>query len=88
MRENFEKFILNGFAEGKGKTLAVDRYAVIAEHVRVLRTYYSEQWLTLYMRKHLLWYTQDLVGSASLRARIATSDSIDESLKILKEAFK
>lgn len=63
-------------------------YKVIEEHIQILRKYYNEEWLTLYMRKHLLWYTADIPNAREFRPLIATSPSIDESLKILKQILK
>ncbi len=63
-------------------------YKVIEEHIQILRKYYNEEWLTLYMRKHLLWYTADITNAREFRPLIATSPSIDESLKILKQILK
>ncbi len=63
-------------------------YKVIEEHIQILRKHYNEEWLTLYMRKHLLWYTADVPNAREFRPLIATSPSIDESLKILKQILK
>ena len=72
----------------KGGRVPKDKYAVIEQHVRTLREHYDEAWLTLYMRKHFLWYTADLQNASKYRLALATSPSIDESLKILKEILK
>lgn len=72
----------------KGGKKPEDVYSVIEDHVSTLRQHYSEDWLTLYMRKHFLWYTSEFEGTAKYRAQIATSPSIDESLKILKQLLK
>lgn len=56
-------------------------------HIETLRKYYREDWLVLYMRKHLLWYTSELPNARDIRPVIATSPSIDESLKILERIY-
>lgn len=76
------------FAELKGLDIAVDRYEVVKKHISLLREFYEEGWLKLYIRKHLLWYTKDLPMSANLRLKLATCDNIDECLEILKNAFQ
>ncbi len=76
------------FNEVLGKdTSGISKMKVIREHVETLRKYYEESYLTLYLRKHFLWYTQSLVGGAEKRLRLATSPSVDESLRILAEIF-
>ena len=75
------------FTELLGKEFQGDKFAVIKRHVEVLRKYYDESWLTLYMRKHFLWYAGGVEGASKLRLSLATSPSIDHSLELLKELF-
>ncbi len=72
----------------KGGEKPKDVYAVIEKHVNILRQHYSEEFLVLYLRKHFLWYTCDIPYASETRLKIATSPSIDESLKILKDILK
>lgn len=72
----------------KGGTKPKDIYSVIEEHVSTLRALYDENWLTLYMRKHFLWYTAELGNASTYRLALATSPNIDESLRILKQILK
>ncbi len=76
------------FQELKGKAFDGDKFEVIKRHVDVLRANYDEDWLTLYLRKHFLWYVSGEEGASKIRLQLATSPSIDESLKLLKEIFK
>lgn len=76
------------FDELKGKLPPKDKFKVICQHVETLRKYYEEKWLTLYLRKHFLWYVTGFEGAAEMRMKIATSESIDKSLEILKEILK
>ena len=75
------------FSELKETSLKVDRFEVVKKHIEILRENFEEDWLKLYIRKHLLWYASDLPMSASLRLRLATCDDIDACLEILKNAF-
>lgn len=68
-----------------GKTFDGDKFETIRHHVEVLRTHYEEDWLTLYLRKHFLWYAGGIEGASKIRLALATSPSIDESLKLLEE---
>lgn len=65
-----------------------DKIFYIKRHVEILRRYYSEQWLTLYLRKHFLWYAQGFSGSKETRVQLATSDSIDKSLALLEKLYR
>ncbi len=73
------------FDELKGKPFVGDRFEVVKRHVEVLREHYDEAWLTLYLRKHFLWYASGYEGATKTRLALATSPSVDESLKILQQ---
>ncbi len=76
------------FSEILGKELSdIDKFKVISEHVATLRKHYEESWLALYLRKHFLWYTLGERGGSEKRLQLATSPSVDESLRILAEIF-
>ena len=76
------------FQEVMGKKFKGDKMQVVKEHLEVLRKYYDEGWLTLYMRKHFLWYTQGVQGASEKRAEIATSGNLQQSLQILQQLLK
>ncbi len=77
------------FGELLGKNLSnIDKFEVISNHVKTLRKYYEESWLTLYLRKHFLWYTSGEAFASEKRLKLATSSSVDESLRILAEIFE
>ena len=64
-----------------------NKFYYINRHVEILRNYYDEKWLTLYLRKHFLWYASGLDNSKEAKLILATSDSIDKSLQILKDLY-
>lgn len=70
-----------------GKTFEGNKFEVIERHVNVLRKYYEESWLTLYLRKHFLWYVSGVKEATDIRLKLATSSSIDYSLELLKNIF-
>ena len=76
------------FQEVLGQTFDGDKYKVIEKHLTILRKYYNEDWLKLYMRKHFLWYTSDLKFAAEARLKLATTQNLDESMEILKQLLK
>jgi len=73
------------FNELKGKPFDGNKFEVIKRHVEILRSQYDENWLNLYMRKHFLWYASGFDGASKIRLSLATSPTIDDSLKILQE---
>lgn len=75
------------FEELQGKKVNVNPYEIAKKHVEILRKYFDEKFLTLYMRKHFLWYISGVKLASKYRLSIATSDSVDKSLEILKEIF-
>ena len=75
------------FDELKGKRFDGNIFDVIKRHIEVLRKYYDESWLTLYMRKHLLWYVSGVEKASAIRLQLATSPSIDNSLELLEKIF-
>lgn len=75
------------FAELKGRNLNINKYETVKKHIDILREYFEESWLKLYIRKHLLWYASELPMSANLRLKLATCENIDECLQLLKTAF-
>lgn len=76
------------FSELKGNKFDGDVMSVIDKHVEILRKHFEEDWLVKYMRKHFLWYLTGVDCASELRLKVATSPSIDESLKILSKVFE
>lgn len=75
------------FAQLKGRDLKIDKFEVVKKHIELLRQHFEENWLKLYIRKHLLWYVSDLPMTASVRLKLATCDDIDACLDIIREVF-
>ena len=76
------------FQEIFGNKFEGSKFDVVKKHLEILRKYYEEKWLVLYMRKHFLWYCSSEKFSSEKRLKIATSANLDESLEILKEILK
>ncbi len=75
------------FAELLSKPIC-DVFQLLKVHVDLLRTYYPEKWLTLYLRKHFLAYANTFNAKSDTKKILSISQSIDESLKILKAESK
>lgn len=75
------------FAQLKQNGVKIDKCAVVKKHIALLREHFDEDWLKLYIRKHLLWYASDFSMSASVRLKLATCQDIDECVSVLEEVF-
>lgn len=76
------------FAELKNKDFKIDKYEVVKKHIDILRQYFDENWLKLYIRKHLLWYAGEMPTTSQIRVKLATCDDIDMCLELLKSEFE
>ena len=79
-------WIFKQLKEGR-EDVDVDKYQVVLDHITTLRKYYNEKWLSLYIRKHLLWYVKDIPMANAIRMTLATCQNIDECLEIVKKCF-
>lgn len=64
-----------------------ERIDAVKKHISLLRENFAENWIKLYIRKHLLWYANGLFLASNLRQTLATCEDVDECIKILEEAF-
>lgn len=69
------------------KPYTISPIEAIKKHVEILRKYYPEQWIVLFMRKHFIAYASAFKGGAKSKIALSTSQSIDESLNILQELY-
>lgn len=76
------------FAELKNNSAKIDKIEAIKRHISILRENFSENWLKLYIRKHLLWYSVGLPMVANLRQTLANCNDVDKCIQILAEAFQ
>ena len=63
---------------------AQPKFEMLKRHVDILRQYYPESYLTLYLRKHFLAYAASFKGGAEAKKALALQTNIDESLKVLE----
>lgn len=74
------------FDEIKGKQ-APSTIEVAKQHTEVLKQYFDEKWLSMYLRKHFLWYAREKENASKVRFKIATMQNIDEGLSLLQNLF-
>ncbi len=73
------------FSEILNKEHKINRFEIAKKHVQILREKFDEKWIRLYMRKHFLWYISGLENASKHRLQIATSDSVDASLDLIRK---
>ena len=99
-KESYKKMLLTGvdavmigrgalgnpniFSELKGLN-KLNKMQLIKKHIQVLRQHYSENFVNVTMRKHLLWYISGIRGANKIKLEIATSPSLEKSLKIIEQ---
>ena len=93
-KQKMEKFILkNNFFENVlteedlsylKKDERYVKFICAKKHVEILRKYFQENFVIKYMRKHFLWYCSSF-KSQDKKILIARSNSIEQSLSLLKE---
>lgn len=75
------------FNEIKGEKTPENVFDACKLHADILKTYYSEKYLSFYLRKHFLWYTNGVKNASKARKEIAVMKSVDEGLNLLKNLF-
>ncbi|MGN1201123.1 MAG: tRNA dihydrouridine synthase [Candidatus Caccovivens sp.] len=75
------------FSELKNLPIEVKKIDVVKCHIEILRQHFDENWLVLYMRKHLLWYAKDLTNSSNIRLQLATCDNLCKAVELLERSF-
>ena len=73
------------FSEIIGKRAVFSRYETVCRHVKLLREYFSDRFISGHMRKHFLWYLKGYTGASSIKLQVSTEPDIDNVLHILKE---
>ena len=73
------------FANILGKEKLYSRYETIEQHVRKLRKYFSDRFISGHMRKHFLWYLKGFKNASAIKLKVSTEPDIDVVLALLKD---
>lgn len=76
------------FQELTSGRVEVDKFDVLCCHVDILKKFYSENYINVYMRKHFLWYLKDEKNAKQEKIRLVTAKTLDEAMQILKNYFE
>ena len=78
-------FIFKELKSGKIiKTANKLKYKCAIKHVKMMRKYFKDGYLNAYLTKHLLWYASG-TQNKELKVKLAQSNSLDNSVKLLKK---
>ena len=75
------------FQELTSGRVEVDKFDVLCRHVDILKKFFSENYINVYMRKHFLWYLKDEKNAKQEKIRLVTAKTLDEAMQILKNYF-
>lgn len=62
----------------------LDKMEIIKEHVRTLRKFYNERFVSANMKKHLLWYLGGEKNASKIKQIVATEPDLDVALQIVE----
>ena len=74
------------FSKLKGLNMP-NKFEIVKTHVETLQKYYTDEELCITLRKHFLWYVKDVVNGGKYRLELATTNSLEKSLNILKDVL-
>ena len=76
------------FQELQGGRREIDKFDVICRHVEILKKFYSQNHVNVYLRKHFLWYLKDEQNAKQEKIKLVNARSLDEAMNILKQYFE
>ncbi len=76
------------FSDILGQEINKNKYNVILKHIEILRKYYSENFISGHIRKHLLWYLKGEKNASEIKKKISIEPDLNEVLRILKVFFE
>lgn len=65
-----------------------DLFELVKQHILELSKHYNDRYINVTMRKHLLWYVGGIKNATEIKQQIATSDNIQQSLKLVEQLLK
>ena len=70
-----------------GQNVPYSKFDAVKKHIEILRKYYSDDYLTKYLRKHFLWYVSGIDNVKQIKAKLAVCDDLNVALQLIKDAF-
>lgn len=63
----------------------IDQFKLVKAHYNELKKHYSERFINVTMRKHLLWYVGGIKNANDIKQKIATCEDTNMALELVKE---
>ena len=76
------------FSELLQKDIVVNKWDIINQHILLLRQHFSDDYISTYIKKHLLWYLKDEPCGTKVKLQICQEKSLNNCLLILQNFFK
>lgn len=70
-----------------GQNEPYSKFDAVKKHIEILKKYYSDDYLTKYLRKHFLWYVSGIDNVKQIKAKLAVCDDLNVALQLIKDAF-
>ncbi|MBQ8749210.1 MAG: tRNA dihydrouridine synthase DusB [Clostridia bacterium] len=71
-----------------GKNPPYSKFDAVKKHIEILRKYYSDDYLTKYLRKHFLWYVSGIENIKPVKVKLSMCDDLNDALQTLKQVLK
>jgi len=75
------------FSVLSGQNVPYSKFDAVKKHIEILKKYYSDDYLTKYLRKHFLWYVSGIDNVKQIKAKLAVCDDLNVALQLIKDAF-
>lgn len=76
------------FSSILGQEVCVNKFNLIDEHIKTLRQYFNDRFITLNMRKHIALYLKNTGASSDFKQKLMLEEDLDTVLKLLRDFFK
>ena len=75
------------FSELLGVNKDFNKYQIIDKHINILRKFYSDNFISGHIKKHILWYLKGEKDCSNKKVQISIEPDIEKVLLILKNCF-
>lgn len=66
----------------------IDKFELVKAHYDELKKHYSDRFINVTMRKHLLWYVGGIKGATEIKQKIATCEDTNLALEMVKQLLQ
>lgn len=70
-----------------GQIAPYSKLEAIKKHILILKKYFSDEYLTKYLRKHFLWYVSGFDNVKQVKAKLAVCNDLDVAIKLIESVL-